>query len=69
MQTVMHKRPNGVVTAPVNVPRVLATYVVLAVNPACSPLQTALGAGLTAPWSNRPSPMEEEPTWEDAAWQ
>jgi hypothetical protein len=50
-------------------PQVLATFVVLAVNPACSPNGTVRVAGQTAAWPGRPTPMDEEPTWEDAAWQ
>jgi hypothetical protein len=69
MQAVMDKRVNGVATAPVSSPRVLALFVVLAVNPACSPNQTARVAGQAATWPDRPTPIDEAPTWEDAAWQ
>jgi hypothetical protein len=69
MQAVMDKSVNGVATAPVSYPPVLATFVVLAVNPACYPNGTARVAGQAATWPNRPTPIDEEPTWEDAAWQ
>ena len=69
MLAVMEPGVNGVATLPVSHAKVLATLVVLVVNPVCSPDRTAHVAGQTATWPARPTPLGEEPTWEDAEWQ
>ena len=69
MYATMDKRVNGVATAPVYCPQVQATFVVLTVNPARYPNGTARVAGQAATWPIQPTPIDEEPTWEDAAWQ
>jgi len=68
MQTVIEKDVR-LMTPPVSVPPVLATLVVLAVNPASIPGGTTPVAGRSTIWFGRTVPMDEEPTWEDAAWQ
>jgi len=68
MQTVIEKDVR-LMTTPVSAPPVLATLVVLAVNPASIPGGTTPVAGRSTIWFGRTVPIDEEPTWEDAAWQ
>jgi hypothetical protein len=65
----MDKSGNHGATAPVSDPSIPTTFVVLAVNSACSPNGTARVADQAATLPQRPTQIDEEPTWEDAAWQ
>ena len=69
MHTMLEKDVQLVTTAPFFDPTALATLVVLAVNPAYSPGGTPRPTGQPAIWPGRFVPIDEEPTWEDAAWQ
>jgi hypothetical protein len=69
MQAMMNMRGSNAAITPAYSPRLTATLVVLAVNPACPPDRAATIAGEAATWSTRPTPIDREPTWEDAAWQ